>query len=199
MVRLRTIKPFNDEGFKFIKVIEKSTRTKTGTVLVECPKCKSPRTVRINSYYRNRIRCSCEIHHKRLYSIYTNMKTRCYNTNAPGYKWYGGRGIKICDKWLQDYGAFQRWAMSNGYSDDLTIDRVDVNGDYCPSNCRWVTIAVQERNKTNTIRISGTSLRKWCIDHGINYKTVHTYKTRHPRCCIEEVVNKYIKLEENKK
>ena len=83
----------------------------------------------------------------RLYIIWSSMKTRCYNGKSRAYKWYGGRGIKICDEWLNDFQAFYDWAMANGYKDDLTIDRIDVNGNYEPSNCRWITISEQQKNK----------------------------------------------------
>jgi hypothetical protein len=85
--------------------------------------------------------------------------------------------------------------MSNGYSDDLTIDRIDVNGNYEPSNCRWVTQEEQAGNKTTTVKVNGIPLRKWCIEHGLNYKTVHSYKTRHPGESITEIVKKYLELE----
>lgn len=86
----------------------------------------------------------------RLHRIWTNIKTRCYNVNSPNYKRYGGRGIAVCFEWRNSFELFYQWAMSNGYSDDLTIDRIDVNGDYEPSNCRWATVAEQQRNKRNT-------------------------------------------------
>lgn len=88
----------------------------------------------------------------RLYRIYQGMKQRCNNPKAPHYKDYGGRGIKICKEWNTPDGfpAFHEWAMNNGYSDDLTIDRIDVNGNYEPNNCRWVTNLVQARNKRNS-------------------------------------------------
>jgi hypothetical protein len=82
------------------------------------------------------------------------MKDRCYNSNNVRYYAYGGRGIYICDEWLgsEGYINFRNWALSNGYRDDLTIDRKDVNGPYCPDNCRWATIQEQNWNKTTTVR-----------------------------------------------
>ena len=80
------------------------------------------------------------------------MKTRCYNENAEAYEHYGGRGITVCDEWLHDYPNFKEWAMANGYADNLTIDREDVNGNYEPSNCRWVEWEEQCNNKRNSRR-----------------------------------------------
>lgn len=82
-------------------------------------------------------------------SRWRSMKDRCYNPKNVAYKDYGGRGITVCDEWKNDFLSFKKWALSNGFSEDLTIDRIDVNGNYEPSNCRWVTFAVQSRNKRN--------------------------------------------------
>jgi hypothetical protein len=76
--------------------------------------------------------------YERLYRILSGMKVRCYQKQDHAYPRYGGRGIKICDEWL-DYPTFKKWALSNGYRDTLTIDRIDTDGNYEPSNCQWIT------------------------------------------------------------
>lgn len=82
----------------------------------------------------------------RLYSIWSQMKNRCFNQNAERYSDYGGRGITVCDEWKDDFKAFYDWSMSNGYSDNLTIDRINNDGNYEPSNCRWVDVLTQVNN-----------------------------------------------------
>lgn len=112
----------------------------------------------------------------RLYRIYNGMKNRCYNPAQANYSSYGGRGIKICDEWLNSFAVFQEWALSNGYTDQLSIDRIDNDGDYEPSNCRWVPRSVQQRNtsRTNLITINERtqSLTDWAAECGLNFHTV---------------------------
>lgn len=86
--------------------------------------------------------------------IWDSMKKRCCNPNEPAYKNYGGRGIKVCNEWLNSFFAFREWATENGYSDDLSIDRIDVNGNYCPENCRWVDAKTQCNNRRNNHAIT---------------------------------------------
>lgn len=86
----------------------------------------------------------------RLYRIWQNMKNRCYNPNVDRYDRYGGRGITVCEKWRDSFEAFYKWAIDNGYSDELSIDRKDVNGNYTPDNCRWISMEKQADNKSNS-------------------------------------------------
>jgi hypothetical protein len=100
----------------------------------------------------------------RLNSIWREIKNRTLNPKHKQYNDYGGRGITICDEWKNDFMSFYNWAMSNGYSEDLTIDRIDNDGGYCPENCRWTTKTIQARNtriaKNNTSGYRGVSFYK---------------------------------------
>lgn len=114
---------------------------------------------------------------QRLYNIWSGIKRRCYDEKCDSFKYYGGRGVKVCAEWIEgnSYHNFKDWALQNGYKDNLTIDRIDVNGDYEPSNCRWISLKEQANNRRNTIIIENKdgvkkSLAQWCevfnISHG---------------------------------
>lgn len=114
------------------------------------------------------------LHGSRLYYIYHNLKHRCLNPQNEEYINYGARGISICDEWLKDFKNFSDWAIANGYNDTLTIDRIDNNGNYEPSNCRWITNKQQQRNKrTNRfIRYQGETycVTDWALKLGLTPK-----------------------------
>lgn len=117
-----------------------------------------------------------KIDFSRLRRIHHNMKSRCYNENFPRYKYYGGRGITICDEWKNSPEMFMFWAIENGYRDDLTIDRIDNNKGYSPENCRWVDFFIQNNNSTNNryIEYDGKrmSLSDWARFIGIRKSTL---------------------------
>lgn len=116
----------------------------------------------------------------KLYKRWTAMIQRCENPNNTAYGNYGGRGISVCDEW-HDYGAFKEWAIANGFDESLTIDRIDVNGDYEPSNCRWVDYSVQMSNRRHynrkelwkaveAIDESGNVIERFkCVDDAIKW------------------------------
>lgn len=117
----------------------------------------------------------------RLYSIWQGMKARCNRRSHTWYKRYGGRGISICDEWVDDFQAFYNWAMANGYRDDLSIDRINNDGNYEPSNCKWSTEKEQKNNRSNVplIEINGKSktMSQWAEETNLKYQTVyHRYK-----------------------
>lgn len=93
-------------------------------------------------------------HKERLYSIWRGMKQRCHDKKCINYNDYGGRGISVCEEWNGNYLSFRNWALSNGYADNLTIDRIDSNGNYDPDNCQWNTYKEQSKNKRNSASIS---------------------------------------------
>lgn len=112
-----------------------------------------------------------------LFSKWEHMKDRCCNPNDKRYKNYGGRGIKICDEWLNSFESFYKWSIENGYEDGLTIDRINVNGNYEPNNCRWTTWNIQCNNRTNNVYIEYNgetkTLKQWCDILNIDYKKAH--------------------------
>lgn len=117
----------------------------------------------------------------RLYKIWAGIKKRCLNPNSSNYKNYGARGISVCDEWLQ-FEPFEVWALSNGYDDSLSIDRIDVNGSYSPENCHWATRAEQANNKRNNkyYEFDGQNhtISEWSSICGIPYERMYKWLRR---------------------
>lgn len=109
----------------------------------------------------------------RIYGIWTNMKDRCLNPKAKAYGGYGGRGITVCEEWRNDFQSFYDWAVVNGYSDELTLERKNNDGNYCPENCRWATRKEQanntRRNRMITIGEETHTLKEWTETTGVRY------------------------------
>ena len=131
----------------------------------------------------------------RLFHIWCGIRERCYTKTRPEYKEYGGRGITICDEW-NDFETFEKWAFDNGYDEsapkgECTIDRIDVNGNYESSNCRWISLTEQSDNRTNTIRLTYNgktqTLLQWSKELNLNYKTMST--RYYEGWAVEEILN----------
>ena len=114
-----------------------------------------------------------------LNNVYYHMKDRCENPKCDSYPYYGGRGISICKEWSESLDSFRDWATNNGYKHGLTIDRIDVNGNYCPENCRWVPFKEQGFNRRDNIYVhyrgKKFSLAKICEDLNLPREKIRKY------------------------
>lgn len=138
---------------------------------VEYWNLKTGNTTSCGCVHKEKIRTHGETS-SRLHGIWKNMKARCYYSGATGFSNYGGRGIGVCDEWKNSYEAFRDWANNSGYDEskpmkECTLDRMDVNGDYCPQNCRWVDFYTQALNKRE--RKARSVL---CVETGKIYRSV---------------------------
>ena len=159
---------------------------------VQCMFCDAICLMALSDFKRRKYsddpkRCNCGIHNpnkrienRRLGRIFRLMKVRCYDEKNKSYKRYGGKGIRICKEWLKSPAAFEKWAMNNGYADDLSIDRIDSGKDYCPENCRWIPLVDNCRYKSTTIEIEVDGVvktgRQWAEYLGIGLNMIN--KTR---------------------
>ena len=181
------------QTFGRLKVIERVENDKFNKVcwLCEC-QCENKTKIIVTTLrLRRKDTQSCGCLHKeklaamftkhgkrysKLYTIWNNMKARTLNPNNDRYENYGGRGIKVCEEWVGDFSTFYDWAINNGYKEGLSIERKDVNGDYCPENCTWIQLKDQAKNKTNTHYIEYNnktqSLTEWSKETGIPFNTL---------------------------
>lgn len=110
---------------------------------------------------------------ERIYNIWLRMKFRCYNPNNKDYKYYGGRGIGVCEEWRNNAKSFCEWALKNGYTKGLTIDRNDNSKDYSPENCSFVTMSKQANNKRDNYIIENMSMADFCRKYNLRYQRFH--------------------------
>lgn len=174
-----------------------------GYLVCRCD-CGETRAVQTNSVLLGRSRsCGCYMREQtskatrthgesgtRLYKAWNSMISRCETPSQTSFKHYGGRGISVCEEW-HSFGVFKEWAISNGYETGLTLDRIDNNGNYCPTNCRWVTKKEQANNRRSSryVTLSGTThtLSEWADITGINPSTI-AWRIRHG-WSDEEILN----------
>ena len=144
-----------------IRIVGKTNTGNGGGALWLCKcDCGNEKTVRQSDLHSGHVTsCGCakferfseyKNYSKRLIKTYHSMKERCLNKNNKAFKNYGGRGINICKEWTDDIFEFCKWAIANGYNDKLTLERIDVNSDYCPCNCTWILRKEQSKNRRNS-------------------------------------------------
>lgn len=149
--------------------------------------CGNTTIVRANSLKHGRVKsCGClrtesnlankskhGLSKTHLYAVWNSMKERCYNKNNHNYLRYGGRGITVCEEWKNSFKEFSEWAFLNGYQEELSIDRIDNNGNYCPNNCRWVDKKTQNNNRNVSFMITYNgktqNLSSWCEELNLPY------------------------------
>lgn len=173
-----------DKQFGDLSVIGLGDRYANGKISWEC-KCKCGRIVRRITFDLTHdthpmcLSCSTKKKNKthgmsntKLYCIWEGIKGRCYNKRNKSFPNYGGRGISMCDEWKDSFESFFDWSMSNGYEEGLSIDRINVNGNYDPSNCRWITITEQGYNKRNSVMLTHNGetkcLAEWARQYGFS-------------------------------
>lgn len=205
------------QRFGYLTVIKKAGKNKSDKILWLC-KCdcgklkiiqgaslKNGRTKSCGCLRKKGARRTHGFKYTRLYCIWQGIKKRCLNKNTSNYYIYGGRGIKICDEWKNDFKSFHDWAYANGYDEsakrgDCTIERIDVNGNYEPSNCRWATMKEQCRNtrsnKLITYNNETRCLMDWSYIFNINYKTL-LYRFKNGWIIEKAFVNKDFRMSKN--
>lgn len=173
---------------------------------IKCIECEYENEAPYKDFYRTK-KCrhigidgrykkyNYEFKNHRIKEIFNGMRVRCYNTGNKDYRWYGAKGIKVCDEWLDNPLLFEEWALSNGYTDDLTIDRIDENKDYCPENCRWISREENTRYKSTTQEITVGSEthtgREWAKILGLGTNVINTYIRKYGIDNVAEFIKRY--------
>jgi len=179
---------FANKKINMLTVIKKAeSKNKRAFWLCQCDCGKKIEVMSQDLIYKTKYSCGCtrkplgerkrkyETKNQKLYNVWHGIKQRCYDKNKKEYKYYGGRGIIMCDNWKNDFMEFQKWALENGYQENLTIDRIDTNGNYEPSNCRWITQKENNLNRKGIIKILYNDkvicLKDYCKIKNISYST----------------------------
>lgn len=176
--------------FNYLTVVNRVENDKKGCARWNCLcNCGNYKIVRASNLKSNAVKsCGClskkppynKIHgesNSRLYRKWSSMKKRCYDENQKNYNDYGGRGIKVCDEWRNDFLAFKEWTLRTRDDESLTLERIDVNGDYSPENCTWLDAKGQANNRRNCILFTYNgktqNLMQWCEELDLKYKLIH--------------------------
>lgn len=186
-------KPLNLAGFKVgrLTVQYRAENTPQGKARWHCvcecgnevdiisSRLKAGRTLSCGCLQKEAARRTLYIHGEtgsRLHNIWKDMIRRCEQKSRPSFDYYGGRGITICPEWRNDFSCFKKWADENGYSDELSIDRIDNDKGYCPENCRWATPVEQSRNRRGRVMVDYDGRRMclsaWCEELGLSYNVM---------------------------
>lgn len=173
---------------------------------IKCIECGYEKDAPYKDFYRARVckhigidgkyrKNNGRFKNKRIFVIFNGIKKRCYNENNKTYRWYGAKGIKICDEWMDNPSSFEEWALNNGYADDLTIDRIDANRNYCPENCRWISREENSKHTsiTNFIDVDGEihSGKDWARLLGFGKNIINKYIRKYGLENTVEFIKKY--------
>ena len=177
-------------------------RTKTEVYyVIECKKCGTKKRIRLQGIETaSCISPTCRKpknvfgqSHTRLHRIWSGIKGRCYCKTQTAYKAYGAKGITMCDEWRNDFKVFYNWAMTNGYNDELSIDRLESKGNYEPSNCRWATDRQQKNNRDISVEITVNgqtkTLADWADILNVPYSRLSAYRFSKK---LRKTINEYI-------
>ena len=148
--------------------------------------------------------CGCgtrsKVENQRVFKIWGGMKSRCLNPKRKSFKDYGSRGISVCDEWANSFLAFQKWALSNGYADNLTLDRIDNNKGYAPENCRWADRKTQQNNRRDNCIISAfgesKTMQQWVEDPRCTVSYASLAKRLKKGMTTEEAIESPVEFEE---